>query len=74
MKASVVTKVTDNTHARMELRAGAKGTGRLLHVVNYWTDHQASYDAAYDLCRNEAERLGATLTQHDLNDERGGEQ
>ena len=48
---------------RLLLRAGAKGTGRILHSVRYWPWSPLSCDAADDVLFAAAERLGYEIVQ-----------
>jgi len=64
MKADIVSKRIDSKNARLELRSGERGTGKVLHSVIYWPDSSRSEEEAYRLIHAEAERIGITLTQH----------
>jgi len=64
MKADIVSKRIDSRNARLELRSGERGTGKVLHSVTYWTDSPRSEEDAYRILTDEAERIGASLTQH----------
>lgn len=50
---------------RATLRAGAKGTGRVLRVVNYWPESHGSVDAAYSIFQAAAHNEGYTIVGSD---------
>ena len=59
MKAKVIYRRIDARTTRLELRAGAKGTGKFLYSCTYWPDSPRSVA--------EAERHAAIFArQHDL--------
>jgi hypothetical protein len=64
MKADIVSKRIDSKNARLELRSGERGTGKVLQSVTYWPDSPRSEEEAYRILTDEAERIGAALTQH----------
>lgn len=66
-KADVQDVYIDSRNRNLRLRAGAKGTGKVLFSVLYWPDSPRSEEKAYDLIHSEANRLGLTLTQHEPN-------
>jgi hypothetical protein len=53
---------------RMELRSGAKGTGKLIQSVTYWPWSPKSVDAASEIMRQSAERAGVTVTPYEPED------
>lgn len=64
-QAHIVTKDFQGKHAsgaaeraRMELRAGAQGTGQKIHSVEYWPWSTPSIDAAYDAMYEVAKKAG----------------
>jgi hypothetical protein len=44
MKAATRIVKIDRSRSRLELRAGAKGTGRVLWACNFWPDSSRSID------------------------------
>jgi hypothetical protein len=54
---------------RAELRGGAKGTGAVIQVVNYWPHSGSSVDAAYDIFQEVAEREGYEIVGTDRDEE-----
>ena len=62
-KATIVSKSIkgNEREAKLELRGGEKGTGRVLHTVRYWPWSGKSVDAAYNMIYNVAEREGVEV-------------
>lgn len=54
---------------RAELRAGARGTGKVIQVVNYWPDSSASWDAADRVFSEVAAREGYEIVGSDTTTE-----
>lgn len=54
---------------RAELRAGERGTGRVIQVVNYWPHSSASLDAAANIFEQAAARNGYTIVGSDRDEE-----
>lgn len=65
MNADTVVKHIDSRNARLDIRAGKKGTGKVLWSCDYWPWSVRSVEAAYDMAASWAARNGVTLTQHD---------
>jgi hypothetical protein len=54
---------------RATLRAGAKGQGKVIQVVNYWPDSGPSMDAADRIFTEVAAREGYTIVGTDRDEE-----
>lgn len=59
--ASIITKRINSKDSRMELRAGTKGRGKVLHTVLYWPDSGRSVEAAENSIRDFADRKGYNI-------------
>lgn len=54
---------------RAELRAGERGTGKVIAVVNYWPHSSASIDAADRIFTEAAKRDGYVIVGSDRDEE-----
>lgn len=50
------------------LRAGTKGTGKIIETVNYWPDSAASNQAAWDIFQSRARIEGYQIVGSDRNE------
>lgn len=66
-KATVVISKIDSQNSRMSLRAGVKGTGKVLHSVQFWPKHQISKDKAHEMIFDAAQREGVEIVQPEMN-------
>ena len=65
-QASVVIKRIDTENSRMELRAGAKGTGKLIQSCTYWPRYAVSSDKAHEMMFDADQRAGVEIVQPQL--------
>ena len=68
MKAKIVSVKINSRESEMRLRAGEKGKGQILHSVRYWPWSTPSFDSAYQMICNEADRIGAQIVFAPYND------
>lgn len=62
-QATIVIKRIDAENSRMELRAGEKGTGKLIQAVTYWPRHAISSDKAHEILFDAAQRANVEIVE-----------
>ncbi len=64
---AVVSKVDSRTN-RLQLRSGAKGTGKVLWSGQYWPDSGKSVEQIYDYMAEAASRLDVEVVYPELDE------